>query len=67
VYPDTNDAMRPLFADYDIALAAHLGIEIESDTVNARLLLAQDWWDDWVWNPHDPTEDEDDDDSDTKG
>lgn len=59
VYPDTNDAMRTVFADYDIALAAHLGVEIETKTVNARLLLAQDWWDDYVWNPYDPTEDDD--------
>lgn len=56
VYPNTSKAMRGVFADYDLALAAHLGVEIEVEEVTCRPLLAQEWWDDCLWNPRKPNE-----------
>ncbi|MEM7201510.1 MAG: hypothetical protein AAF628_14670 [Planctomycetota bacterium] len=52
VYPDPGDALRALFADYDRAFAAALGVPIEIDDAGDKvaLPLASDWWDDGVWD-----------------
>ena len=59
VYPDANYAMLTLFAKYDIALAEHLGVEIATESADCELLLAHNWWDDSIWNPHNAYEDDD--------
>jgi len=56
VYPAGTPAeLKRLFRDFDVAFAAHLGVELHRPKRDGKaeieLLLSGEWWDDGAWDP----------------
>lgn len=53
VYPESGPQLRRLFRDFDLQLAAALGLDgpVDDDAEGeVQLLLASDWWEDGAWD-----------------
>ena len=54
VYPENSSVeIKNLFLEYDLYFSEALGIPLyektDEDGYEIELILANDWWDDWVW------------------